>query len=412
MSVFLNYIFGINKELEEFKSEKYVKLYEPIFAEESEEKNEICLLLSTIHELILDNYRAMNERLPAKDDSNRHFWAEQSRHLKKAITLLFDLQEKTDETIFSFYIDEKYENIFRETLSFLEENGGSTIPIGTKKVELPWKIPIVIKKSVIEIKRDTFSVHPKLKHIGNGSYANVYSYKDDVYNEKFIVKKANKNLNTKELERFRNEFEIMNNLNSPYIVNVFTFDYEKNQYIMEHMDDTLYNYIQKNNDKLTNETRFSLAKQLLKAFRYIHKKNCLHRDISFTNILIKIYEDTLVLKVADFGLAKDHSKNITAKSTEFKGSLNDPMLNTIGWENYERIHELYPLTWVVAFILTGKEKLWKIEHKELKDFIKKGMCEKLDERFQDVDEMYSAIQELEKKLKRENEVVKMHNQHK
>lgn len=398
MSEFSNHIFGMNKELEPL-SKEYVMLYERMFAEESDVKNDICLLLSTIHKLILDNYEEMNKRLPATEDSYKHFRAEPSRQLIKAITLLFDLQEYTNETQFSFDIDEKYECIFRETLSFLKKEGGSEIPIGTEKVELPWRIPIVIAKSVIEIKRDTFSFHPKLKPIGNGSYANVYSYKDDYYKETFILKRANKNLNVKELERFRNEFKIMNNLNSPYIVKVFTFDNEKNEYIMEHMDDTLYNYIQKNNDKLNRETRFSLVKQLLKAFQYIHKKNYLHRDISFTNILIKIYDDTLVLKVADFGLAKDHCKNITAKSTEFKGSLNDPSLNIIGWDNYRRIHEIYPLTWVVAFILTGKENLGKINDKTLKDFIHKGMCSNLDERFQDVDEMFGAIKELEKNLK-------------
>lgn len=398
MSEFLNHIVGMNKELEPL-SEEYVMLYERMFAEESDVKNEICLLLSTIHKLILDNYEEMNERLPATEDSYKHFRAEPSRQLIKALNLLFYLQEYTNETQFSFDINEKYECLFRETLSFLKKAGGSEIPIGTEKVELPWRIPIVIAKSVITIKRDT-SVHPNKKQIGNGSYANVYSYKDDYYNETFIVKTANKNLNAKELERFRNEFKIMNNLNSPYIVKVFTFDNEKNEYIMEHMDDTLYNYIQKNNDKLTRETRFSLVKQLLKAFKYIHKKNYLHRDISFTNILIKIYDDnTLVLKVADFGLAKDHSKNITAKSTEVKGSLNDPVLNTIGWENYRLIHEIYPLTWIVAFILTGRENLSRIDDKTLRDFIGMGMCPNSDERFQDVDEMYDAIKELEKKLK-------------
>jgi len=48
-----------------------------------------------------------------------------------------------------------------------------------------------------------------LKFIGEGSYANVYKYKDPFYKNFFVVKRAKDNLNAKEIERFQREFNAM-----------------------------------------------------------------------------------------------------------------------------------------------------------------------------------------------------------
>ena len=100
----------------------------------------------------------------------------------------------------------------------------------------------------------TFSIQ-----IGEGSYGLTYKYHDDFYDRDFVVKKAKKNLSEKELKRFRQEFEIMKSLNSPYIVDVYSYNDDNNSYIMEYMDFTL--------DK------------------YLHEKGYLHRDLSPTNEL-------------------------------------------------------------------------------------------------------------------------------
>jgi len=62
--------------------------------------------------------------------------------------------------------------------------------------------------------------------IGEGSYARVHKYKDEYYNRSFVIKKALKNFNEKELERFKREFEEMKKLNSPYVIEVYNFDEE------------------------------------------------------------------------------------------------------------------------------------------------------------------------------------------
>lgn len=127
----------------------------------------------------------------------------------------------------------------------------------------------------------------------------------------------------------------MKNLNSPYIVEVYKFDEENMEYLMEYMDETLEEYIDKNNNKLSINDRTMLVRQILKAFKYIHSKAALHRDISTKNILVKKYEDVVVLKVSDFGLIKIPNSELTRKGTEIKGSLNDyKSLEILGFDNF------------------------------------------------------------------------------
>jgi len=103
----------------------------------------------------------------------------------------------------------------------------------------------------VEIKRDDIHYNANLKLIGEGSYANVYKFKDEFYNKFFALKRAKDDLNEKELSRFKLEFEEMQKIDSQYVLEVYSYDEEKNEYIMEFMDKTLEKYINENNAKLT-----------------------------------------------------------------------------------------------------------------------------------------------------------------
>lgn len=49
----------------------------------------------------------------------------------------------------------------------------------------------------------------------------------------FALKRAKKDLTGKELSRFKLEFDMMKNLKSPYIVEVFKYDEKKNGYFRD-----------------------------------------------------------------------------------------------------------------------------------------------------------------------------------
>ena len=196
------------------------------------------------------------------------------------------------------------------------------------------------------------------------------------------MKRAKKELNEKELIRFKREFDQQHEFNSPYIAEVYRYNDADNEYIMEFMDCTLNKYIEKNNSKLTVSQRKGLAHQVLRAFQYIHAKGLLHRDVSSKNILLKLYDDVPIVKVADFGLVKIPDSTLTTVNTEFKGYFNDPALVVEGFDSYNVLHETYALTRLLYFIMTGKTNTEKIKDSNLKIFIEKGLSSDKKQRFQ------------------------------
>ena len=132
----------------------------------------------------------------------------------------------------------------------------------------------------------------------------------------------------------------------------------------------------------------------MRAFRYIHSKGLLHRDISPKNILLKKYDDVSVIKVSDFGLVKVPDSNLTTINTEFKGYFNDPRLLTEGFYNYGILHETFAITRLIYFVISGKTRIDNIKDVKLSSFVNKGLSTNLSERFQSVDEMIIAVKEL------------------
>ena len=347
-------------------------------------------ILMTLHHDLVGLFRTMNERLPT-GEHEAHFWAEPSRDLIKRIEIIFSLVSSLKETPLAFQIDQYYLDLLTRCRDFLSSSGGSSLPPNMAKVELYYTLPIFLPLSSITISHKQQDFTFDLKLIGSGSYANVYKYKDTFYNRPFILKRAKKELTDKEVARFKREFDVMNDLSSPYILEVYCYNPDKNEYIMEYMDYTLDGYIAAHNSTLTIIQRKGIAQQILRAFDYLHSKGHLHRDISPKNILIKEYDDTLVVKLSDFGLVKIPDSTLTTVNTEFKGYFNDPALVVEGFNTYGIVHETYALTRVIYFVMTGKTNTEKITNQNLRAFVEKGLNPDKIKRFQNIRDMISAF---------------------
>lgn len=346
--------------------------------------------LMTLHHDLVGLFRTMNERLPT-GEHEAHFWAEPSRDLIKRIEIIFSLVSSLKETPLAFQIDPYYLDLLTRCRDFLSSSGGSSLPPNMAKVELYYTLPIFLPLSSITISHKQQDFTFDLKLIGSGSYANVYKYKDTFYNRPFILKRAKKELTDKEVARFKREFDVMNDLSSPYILEVYCYNPDKNEYIMEYMDYTLDGYIAAHNSTLTIVQRKGIARQILRAFDYLHSKGHLHRDISPKNILIKEYDDTLVVKLSDFGLVKIPDSTLTTVNTEFKGYFNDPALVVEGFNTYGIVHKTYALTRVIYFVMTGKTNTEKITNQNLRAFVEKGLNPDKIKRFQNIRDMISAF---------------------
>ena len=377
----------LNRKINEYNQrfgEEHLSIYLDFY--EDIPHIELRKLFSIFHYHFNDLFTYLNSR-----KSTGHYTAPESRLLIYWIDELKSIQSNVADSEFNFEIDSFYKQKLSECERFLSESGGSSIPEEFEKIQIIEVQPIFNLKHTISITRTDKKVLFSTKPIGEGSYASVHKYKDEFYNRFFVIKKAFKNLKEDEYTRFKIEFEEMKKLKSPYVIEVYKFDEENQEYIMEYADETLDSYISRNNTKLDINERVGLVRQIFRAFIYINGKGVLHRDISTKNILIKKYEGLNIIKVADFGLVKREDSLLTNKNTDMKGSLNDPKLEIIGFRNYETQHEIYALTRLVYFVMTGKLRFNSYLNKEFEIFIKKGISDNVNDRYKNVQELQDAF---------------------
>ena len=321
-----------------------------------------------------------------------YFHAQDSRDYLALLEKIDALRSKLKLSKYEFRIcKDEYDDFIRRTRRFVVKSGGSTIPEGFEPIEIEDLNPVFDLVSGVEIPNENKKIYASMKLVGEGSYAKVFSYKDPVYDIPIILKRALNSLDNKEIKRFEQEFQILKSLHSPYIVEVYAYNEGAKEYTMEYMDGNLYDYIMKNNASLSLKERKNIIAQICKGLKYIHGKGLLHRDISFTNVLVKHYEDVNVFKLGDFGLVKNPDSTMTSLQTEVKGSLNDPDLVNVGFANYEIRHETYALTRLCYFVLTGRTNVSKQKDGSIKSFWAKGTSTDINMRYKSVDELYAAI---------------------
>src|SRR5699024_7671655 len=262
---------------------------------------------SVLHEKLNRHFLAINDRA----ETTRHYWADPSRDL---ITLIKELRQDLHNlrrVDIPLKLVDAYETVLERCEPWLSQSGGSTIPEDFELIEVLEHEEAIIDASgsVGTLKNFTEGeLSVKRQIIGEGSYAQVFRYVDPNYGKNFAVKRAKKSVSDRDLIRFQQEFKIMKELDFPYILEVYNYDTSRNEYSMEYCDETLRSYINRTNSELNLSTRKRIALQFLYGMNYLHRKNVLHRDISYQNVLVKVFDlDSVIIKLSDFGLAKEHS---------------------------------------------------------------------------------------------------------
>lgn len=385
-----NAVFGYTKELREHGSltQEYENLYYWV------ESAQLRLLLSTVHRDLMSLLGVLN----VKRNGSGHYPAEESRQLIRCIDMLRNLCSISQQTETPMQVESYYDEVLKNCRMFLQSSYGSDIPAQMAEVVLYYTMPVLISANNLSVSRSTVT-NATLKLVGRGSYAEAYVFEDTFLRKKFIVKRALKTLRDDEVERFRRGFEVMKRLSSPYVAEVYRYEDRpvQPQYLMEYLDGTLRDYIKRNNDQLSRKERAGLVRQIFKAMQYLHTEGLLHRDLSPDNILLKKYDSCQVVKLSDFGLVKLPESQLTTRDTVMKGSFNDPRLEEEGFANYCLWHEMYALTLIVHFVMTGRENRSNIAP-EWRDFVAKGMNAQKELRYKSVAEMRSAFEETLKKL--------------
>ena len=102
------------------------------------------------------------------------------------------------------------------------------------------------------------------------------------------------------------------------------------------------------NAKMSPWARRKMAMQFLYAMNFLH---------SYRNVLVHTYRgsDAFMVKVSDFGLAKEKTSDLTSTGSAMKGSIIDPALGS--FRDFGPVNDIYEVGFILNYILTGKENL-------------------------------------------------------
>ena len=229
------------------------------------------------------------------------------------VTHLIDLRYSfIEESIASFHYNDKNFNQIQigVTLSNSHDNFFTILFDDQKNFDnISYKINSVTSNS-----GNNFEAEYELKEIiGKGNYGEVYKTIKKSSDEVFAVKIINKNeLLLEEKLRLLEEINILNllkHLEHPNILKSYEI-YENKDVIYcvtEYLSGTLNEYIL--NHQLTVKTIKNFGNQIIKALTFLHNLCLVHRDLKLSNIMYKIEDNKICLKIIDFGFSIILTKN-------------------------------------------------------------------------------------------------------
>jgi serine/threonine-protein kinase len=148
-------------------------------------------------------------------------------------------------------------------------------------------------------------------HIATGGMGAVYKAIDSVLKREVALKVLPPDMasNPTALERFRREARNAARLRHENIVTIYEFDQSGSMFYlaMEFVDGIdLQEYVGRKG-RLDPEEARVVAIQAARALEHAHAQGVVHRDIKPSNFLVSRKGDTLVVKLSDFGLARETS---------------------------------------------------------------------------------------------------------
>ncbi len=336
----------VDKHSVEVESPNYLRIYKEM--KNGDEINDmLCDIFANIHEKINNVFENLNRR-----GAGGYFLADDNRYVLWLDKFLQELTFMTKDTSYKYKFDSYYQDIINKTLIFAKPSFGSNIPVDFPYINIINFKPVFNLTHTSFVKTNKSSFQKNL--VGAGSYAIVHKYLDKDYDTYFAIKKLKKGYTQKEFLRFKNEYEIMKKCKHPNLLRVYKFFEADVSYTMEYCEESIYDYITKNNTKLSKLTRLNLLNQFLNGVGYLHAIGLLHRDLSYGNILVTIdsYNNPF-LKLSDFGLVKDNNKKFTSTDSKVKGTFRDPCLQS--FKDYNFKNEEYAMAYIIIYILYGRQ---------------------------------------------------------
>ena len=264
----------------------------------------------------------------------------------------------------------------------------------------------MLENPIIKYGRETFikkaggkllESYDVIRQLGKGGFGKVYEVRHKKTGEIRPCKHLSK-LNIKNLEKFKNEIELLRKMDHPNIIKLYEiFESERSLYlIMEECKggEVFSKIIERINAKLmySEKDAANIIKQVISCINYCHNKNICHRDLKPENLLYLKDgpEKDNLIKVIDFGLSQNANKLKSRVGTAYY--VSPEVLRG----NYTEKCDIWSAGVILYLLLTGEppfngqndqiiyskilkfdvkfpEQKWKYISKEVKDLLQNHM---------------------------------------
>ena len=225
-----------------------------------------------------------------------------------------------------------------------------------------------------------FNKYLCVKKLGKGSFGSIYQA---IYNkEEYALKIEDRK---KKHDLLQNEAAIMNYLQGENIPKVksYGFTWNYNILIMQLLGKDLEYYLNQLK-KFSIKTVCMLGIQMLNILESIHEKHILHRDIKPENFVMGLNNNSNMVYLIDFGLAKKYRSIKTLvqypliMKKKFTGTARYASINALKGYEHSRRDELESLGYIFIYFLKGKLPWQNIIAKNKEEKYKKILQKKLE----------------------------------
>jgi serine/threonine protein kinase len=146
--------------------------------------------------------------------------------------------------------------------------------------------------------------------LGTGGMGSVYAGVQPVIGKKVAIKVLLRELatNPQVVNRFQQEARAVNQAQSRFIVDIFSFGElpdQRQYFVMEYLEGQSLRHFLRERKALDFDEAFSILSCVCRGLIAAHNKGIIHRDIKPENIVVSTEEDgALTAKLLDFGIAK------------------------------------------------------------------------------------------------------------
>ena len=234
------------------------------------------------------------------------------------------------------------------------------------------------------------------KLLGEGSFGKVHLTKKEGDSKKYATKELDREeIDSSEAKKYLiNEIRILQSLNHPNIVKFVDIKKTKKHYyiMMEfcnggELSKNLEKYMMKNGTAFPEELVQHFMRQIIDAFKYIHGKKIIHRDVKLDNILLHFDNEEdkknfnlmkAQVKIIDFGFSciyNDIKKSILGSPINMDPLILKKLTDSTGATRelgYDMSADIWSIGTICYEMLIGKSAFDSQDMIELSDKIEKG----------------------------------------